>query len=629
MRWNKAVLPLALLPIALATVAAIPLRSVAAVRLLVPAYFDPSTTTGWNTLISSVSPQVPITAIMNPNSGPVATVDPAYTSAITNFESAGGEVVAYIHTTNGSRSLSSVEKDVATYESEYPNIQGFFVDEMANTASKLNYYKNLYTYIKSQNSTLQVIGNPGTSTLSTYLSPTPAAANELVTFENNTGYSTYTPSSWQSSYNASSFANIVYAVPDVATMQSDLSLAITDRAANVYFTDLSGTNPYASLPSYWSAETAAVSRINSPLKATYKNTGAGDYNNPGNWTAAIPNGIDAEADFLTAITANHTVYSDQPITLGTLIFNNPHSYFLAGAGGLTIQASTGPGMIEALAGNQTVSLPISLLSSTTLSASAGASLIITGPLTVAAGQTLTEAGAGTIQLLGTVTLQAGASANFVAGGAIASLSVGPAAAASLIAPPSAQAPAALTTQTIYLATNSRLNLQNQGLIVSSGDVSTLQQLVHAGNISDAGSSLNSIAVISNNVAGTLLYSTFNGSAVTLSDVLIKSALLGDTNLDGKVDHADYARAATGYSDHLSGWYNGDFNYDGIVDGSDFTLMDNAYNSTQPILPSGEIAQITSEIATVPEPRTGEIGCFISMVLASSRNARKFVSRARR
>ncbi len=76
---------------------------------------------------------------------------------------------------------------------------------------------------------------------------------------------------------------------------------------------------------------------------------------------------------------------------------------------------------------------------------------------------------------------------------------------------------------------------------------------------------------------TPLDTSFDGQAVSASDVLVKYTYYGDLNLDGVVNAADYLRIDAGYVLKRAGWANGDLNGDGVVDGSDYTLMDNAFN----------------------------------------------------
>jgi hypothetical protein len=74
------------------------------------------------------------------------------------------------------------------------------------------------------------------------------------------------------------------------------------------------------------------------------------------------------------------------------------------------------------------------------------------------------------------------------------------------------------------------------------------------------------------------FTSFEGSPVLATDVLIKYTWYGDANLDGKVDGSDYSRIDSGFLAHATGWANGDFNYDNTVNGSDYTLIDNAFNT---------------------------------------------------
>jgi autotransporter-associated beta strand protein len=100
--------------------------------------------------------------------------------------------------------------------------------------------------------------------------------------------------------------------------------------------------------------------------------------------------------------------------------------------------------------------------------------------------------------------------------------------------------------------------------------------------------------------------TFQGSTVLATDVLVKYTYYGDANLDGKVDGSDYSLIDSGYATGATGWENGDFNYDGVINGSDYTLIDNAFN-TQGTKIAEEVATATAEIAgtssAVPEPTT--------------------------
>ena len=55
-------------------------------------------------------------------------------------------------------------------------------------------------------------------------------------------------------------------------------------------------------------------------------------------------------------------------------------------------------------------------------------------------------------------------------------------------------------------------------------------------------------------------------------------LLGDANLDGKVNGTDFNLMAANFNQAVTnGWDKGDFNYDGKVNGSDFVLLADNFN----------------------------------------------------
>ena len=88
---------------------------------------------------------------------------------------------------------------------------------------------------------------------------------------------------------------------------------------------------------------------------------------------------------------------------------------------------------------------------------------------------------------------------------------------------------------------------------------------------------------------TTAFGTFDGQSPGINDVLIKYTYYGDSDLNGKVDAADYSHIDNGANSAgtLSGWVNGDFNYDGTINGADYTLIDNAANNqTAGVLDNG-------------------------------------------
>jgi hypothetical protein len=324
-------------------------------------------------------------------------------------------------------------------------------------------------------------------------------------------------------------------------------------------------------------------------------------NTGGNWNAAsdwanstVPNTAGAEADFFGAIGAAHSVYSDSPITAGTLNFNNPNTYVLDGAGSLKLQAATGSAQVIVQQGTQEIDLPTTIAGNTIFNIATGATLIIANPLTVNAGITLTQTGGGTVTYESTVNVQTGGSivfGNSTVAGTLNLLGDATASTAQQVG----DAPALLQLDSLSIAgsTNNwtgRLDITNDDLIVHNGDLADIDNQIKQGlwNSSSGIVASNGMAIgaIQNNINGApfygsgAAYGTIDGFSPSPTDIIVKQTIFGDADLNGKVDAADYALIDNGYNSHgsVGGWINGDFNYDGVINGDDYTLIDNAFNT---------------------------------------------------
>jgi hypothetical protein len=74
------------------------------------------------------------------------------------------------------------------------------------------------------------------------------------------------------------------------------------------------------------------------------------------------------------------------------------------------------------------------------------------------------------------------------------------------------------------------------------------------------------------------YTTFDGSPIATSDVLIKCTWYGDTDFNHVVNFDDYSRTDNGFNTGGSDWFHGDFDYNGVVDFDDYALIDLAFNT---------------------------------------------------
>jgi hypothetical protein len=101
-------------------------------------------------------------------------------------------------------------------------------------------------------------------------------------------------------------------------------------------------------------------------------------------------------------------------------------------------------------------------------------------------------------------------------------------------------------------------------------------------------------------------------------------LLGDANLDGKVNGTDFAILASNFNQSVTGWDKGDFNYDNKANGIDFTEL--AANFNQGASQSADESALQAfavanglSTTSVPEPAsTGLIALGVMSVLSRRR-----------
>lgn len=86
------------------------------------------------------------------------------------------------------------------------------------------------------------------------------------------------------------------------------------------------------------------------------------------------------------------------------------------------------------------------------------------------------------------------------------------------------------------------------------------------------------AISNHDVGGNKVFTTYDGVALGLDDVLVKYTYVGDTNLDGILNGADLSNIIEGLSTGKSGWQWGDVDYSGgAVTAADFAAFMEAYN----------------------------------------------------
>ena len=107
------------------------------------------------------------------------------------------------------------------------------------------------------------------------------------------------------------------------------------------------------------------------------------------------------------------------------------------------------------------------------------------------------------------------------------------------------------------------------------------------------------------------------SGLSSGQIEVAYTLLGDANLDGLVNAADFTILAANFNQPVTGWDQGDFNYDGLVNAADFTdLAANFNQSVSGAASAGDVAALDAfavanglslpTFANVPEPVSGVV-----------------------
>lgn len=171
--------------------------------VLEPLYCDPYTTTGydipctfangttictgtafcWQPLVDAKNahPGVPFFAILNANNGPPTTFSSGYANGIGNLTKTGIMVLGYIDTVNCTVTLSTAESQIDTWKSyKTHGLSGIFFDDMNNTSGCEGYYTTLTNYTEATDGMKWSFGNPGTSTLKSYV----GTVDKINIFEN-------------------------------------------------------------------------------------------------------------------------------------------------------------------------------------------------------------------------------------------------------------------------------------------------------------------------------------------------------------------------------------------------------------------------------------------------------------
>jgi alpha-L-arabinofuranosidase len=107
---------------------------------------------------------------------------------------------------------------------------------------------------------------------------------------------------------------------------------------------------------------------------------------------------------------------------------------------------------------------------------------------------------------------------------------------------------------------------------------------------------------------------------------VKYTLLGDANLDGVVNAADFTILVANFNQSVTGWDQGDFNYDGLVNAADFLGLTMNFNQgVSGAASAGDVAALDTfaaangiSLANVPEPASLGLLTFGSVAILARR-----------
>ncbi len=345
-----------------------------------------------------------------------------------------------------------------------------------------------------------------------------------------------------------------------------------------------------------------------PTDSVWIINGSGDWNQSGNWAnGVVPNGPGTHAIFGPAITSAQTVFTNTATTVGSLTFNNPNTYVIAGAGSLTLQVTSGTAAINVQQGAQKINLPVRFASNTNVTVSPGAALNFADPVTVGAGRTVNTT--GSVSINAPLTIESGGT-----------LGIG--SSARLFGAPS-------------IGSGARLDVKNNSVAVDynpgNSPLTTIRSQLASGY---AGGAWNGSGIISSNANSTThgvgygeatavftsFPATFAGGQVDDTTVLMRYTRYGDANLDGQVNLADFNRLASNFGSTNAVWTQGDFNYDSNVNLADFNRLASNFGM------SAAGPEVTPEdwaalAAAVPEPVGGATLALAGLVAAGTRRRR--------
>jgi hypothetical protein len=207
-------------------------------KLAVPAYIYPSSSTAWSSYNTSVAANAFLVA--NDANGDMISADPNYVSIINASKAAGNKVIGYIYSNYAARPLAAMYARIDAWFALYPNIDGIFIDEVSSSCSTVAYYQSIVSYVTSKGGTVTAL-NPG--------GPVPSCfdgiATAICTFEGSeASYSNYSAATWTATA-TSKIWHIIYASTSCVggTVEGLVATAASKHADYLFVTGDDGSRP--------------------------------------------------------------------------------------------------------------------------------------------------------------------------------------------------------------------------------------------------------------------------------------------------------------------------------------------------------------------------------------------------
>lgn len=236
--------------------------------VFVPGYSYPERWPGgnnsyWEAIRGAGAAKVPF-VVVNPNSGPGASVNADYAGELADLDAKGVKYIGYVKHNKQQRDIKEVAAEIDRWYQLYPGIKGMFFDETHNESNPVQtcYIANLYNYMKVKHPGSIVVHNPGTRLRNESIVPygdvfmvAETSASEYI---NNPYLDMNHPDAQpfeKDPANAPKIWHAVHDITSVAEQDQVLELAKQRNAGWVYFTSDSLTtgdsNPYNNLSVYF------------------------------------------------------------------------------------------------------------------------------------------------------------------------------------------------------------------------------------------------------------------------------------------------------------------------------------------------------------------------------------------